>query len=1204
MSDAFPDVPGALCFTPEQHDAVYTHDCNLIVTAGAGSGKTRVLVERFVALLDAHDDWPLTSIVAITFTEKAAREMRDRVRDAIEARLARAAGEQERGRWFAHSAALDAARIGTIHGLCAQLLRANPAEAALDPAFEVLDENEAAILLNDAVESALARLARSDAQAAALLGAYDLRTVRMILRAYAAPDSAAAVAAMLAGDLDTLWDRWVSAWRDERAAIIQQVRADPDWRDALAWGRYADMPSGDKLTAIWDEILTAAPALLEGADDSFCELAAQIAGAIDLRGGAKTKWGGDEPLQECKGALRSVRDLLKEALEAIGAPPGDLDASALDWLALWGEAIALVADEYRRMKAQQGALDFADLEHRARLLLRSDAVCARYHDEFRQVLVDEFQDTNRAQREIIDRLCGIGQPGAAGKLFVVGDPKQSIYAFRGADVSVFDDVRRDLLAHHGRELPLSTSFRTHEALVGAFNDLFGAIMTVGEGPAACYEVGLGMPMAAHRACDLHMAPHQAQPVTLLAIPRLDEAIAPEFQDKESARRWEAWELAQTIRALVEGEAAIWDRAQDGGSYRPAGYGDVAVLFRTVGSMPLVEDVFKAAGVPYVTVSGRGYFDRQEVWDLLNLLRAVHNPADDLALASALRSPMFGLSDEALLSLRLPEAGARAPLPLWQALHRDDPPLLPPDEARSLDFARDVLRALHDRAGRVSIAELLARALHLTGYLAVLSGLPDGARRRGNVEKLLGLARASGRIGLSAFDAYVRDLTAREARESEAIVEVENAVQLMTVHASKGLEFPIVALFDTTWTRTERGAVFALDPQAGPVCDPPRDDPDDKTKPFAVEWAKRLSARREHAEHRRLLYVAATRAADHLILSGTLDKNGRAPKDCWLSLWLGALGVTPEELTPGEWQVKREWGDCVIRVPDQPPDSSALAARRSEAASGWDHPALQAGDAVPDLPAERPPLLATVPAEPDAPARTLSATQIATLGRVPFSDPLDAGRRAFRHAVLHDAPQPLDPLPTAAPDSGWLARTVGQTVHRALRAWMLPDATDPALFDERLRTYAWEQGATDPASSSAVVERARRLLERFAGSRIRGEIERAKQVYRELPFVYRTGARAIHGVIDTLYFDGKYWHIVDYKTPLVSREKAKENARRYYLQIGVYAAAIYQHVEQVPKTVLYYIHPGWAVHVQPDDWQPALDRLDDDVRAALVMEPDA
>lgn len=108
----------------------------------------------------------------------------------------------------------------------------------------------------------------------------------------------------------------------------------------------------------------------------------------------------------------------------------------------------------------------------------------------------------------------------------------------------------------------------------------------------------------------------------------------------------------------------------------------------------------------------------------------------------------------------------------------------------------------------------------------------------------------------------------------------------------------------------------------------------------------------------------------------------------------------------------------------------------------------------------------------------------------------------------------------------------------------------------------------------------------------------------MPFVYRTGTRAIYGVIDTLYFDGKYWHIVDYKTPLVSREKAKENARRYYLQIGVYAAAIYQHVEQVPKTVLYYIHPGWAVHVQPDDWQPALDRLDDDVRAALVMEPDA
>src|SRR5690606_3310967 len=256
-------------FTPEQSEAIFTHGQNLIVTAGAGSGKTRVLVERFIALLDRHPDWPLTSIVAITFTEKAAREMRDRVRQAIERRLADAPDDAERDRWFQHAAALNGARIGTIHSLCAQLLRANPAEAALDPAFEVLDENEAAIARVDAVESALARLATGDSPAAALLSEYDMRTVRAILYDYASPSRAAEVAEALADGPGALWARWERAWVEERAAIIRALRADPAWQDALAWGLSQTMPEGDKLTLIWEDVLAAAPALLQGDDDSF-----------------------------------------------------------------------------------------------------------------------------------------------------------------------------------------------------------------------------------------------------------------------------------------------------------------------------------------------------------------------------------------------------------------------------------------------------------------------------------------------------------------------------------------------------------------------------------------------------------------------------------------------------------------------------------------------------------------------------------------------------------------------------------------------------------------------------------------------------------------------------------------------------------------------------------------------------------------------
>lgn len=1185
--------------TSEQAAAVTTHDRNLIVTAGAGSGKTRVLVERFITLLDAHPDWPLPSIVAITFTEKAAREMRDRVRSAIEARLV-SAPEHERAHWFERYAALSEARIGTIHALCAQLLRANPAEAGLDPAFEVLDETEAAIVLDDALDAALVRLVAGGSPAVALLSEYGPRVVRSVLRAYARPGSAAAVAEALAGDPHALLDRWHAAWREERAALIRDLRANPDWRAALAWIEPHQLPSGDKLTSIWEAVHAATPALLSGDDDACWQAVEALSSLINLKVGSKANWGGDERLQACKDALRCIREPLKRALVALGPPPGDLDEQALAWLALWGEAIAVAAEEYRRLKAERGALDFDDLEHGARELLRSDAVCARYHAEFRHVLVDEFQDTNAAQRDIIYRLCAVDRPEGAGRLFVVGDPKQSIYAFRGADVSVFGTVRDDLLRAGGQELPLSMSFRAHERLVGAFNDLFGAILRVGGGPAARYEIALGHPLTAHRACDLVQAPHQAQPVTVIAIRAPENGAETEFGDKDALRRWEAWELAQLLRRWVNEGAAIWDRVRDGGCYRPASYGDMAVLFQAMTSAPLVEDVFKAAGVPYVTIAGRGYFDRQEVWDLLNLLRALHNPADDLALAAVLRSPLFGLSDEALLALRLTPDGSGSPVPLWQALSGDDPPWLPEADIPALDFARDVLAELRDRAGRVSIAELLARALDRTGYLATLSGLPDGTRRRGNVEKLLRLARASGRIGLGAFNTYARDLTAREAREGEAAVEVEDAVKLMTVHASKGLEFPIVALFDTTWTRTDQSAVFALDPDAGPVCIPPREAPDDEAKPFAVAWAKTLADRRELAERRRLLYVAATRAADHLILSGSLKA---ASEDCWLAQWLGALGISIDALRPGvdPILVERDWGQCAIYVPPTPPDPATLIPRVVRGNTGWDHAAIVAGEAVPDVVAARPPLLAPVLIEPDAPARALSATQIARLGLAPYYDPQAAGRRAFRHAVLHDAPDALQPLPDSDPAATWRARIVGETVHRALRAWLLPGVVDPALFDRRLRTYAWERGVSDPVSIDTVVREAARLLSRFEASEIPARLARAPQVYRELPFVYHAGRRAIHGVIDLLFFDGKTWHIVDYKTAVVSWKDALDNARRYFLQVGVYAAAVRAHTGQLPEAALYYIHPTRLVTVRQSDWQPALARLDDDVRAALEID---
>ncbi|MBN2305068.1 MAG: UvrD-helicase domain-containing protein, partial [Anaerolineae bacterium] len=946
-------------------------------------------------------------------------------------------------------------------------------------------------------------------------------------------------------------------------------------------------------------------------DDLAVWLAAveALAGGIKLNVGSAKNWGDKERLDDAKLKLSTIRDRAKGLLGAMLPRPGDRDVQAAGWLQLWRDAIRAAADEYAALKQDRTALDFDDLEaHARRLVNEFPGVVARYESEFNHILVDEFQDTNPAQRDIITRLAqGVGN-NTAGRLFVVGDPKQSIYAFRGADVSVFGSVRADLLASGGRDLPLSMSFRSHSVLVAAFNDLFGRILQVGEGPAARYEVDLGPPLEAFRPAEYD---EQAAPLTVYAFPRPDRETYPDF-GADDRRRWEAGTLADHIHGMVHTEIPVFDRTLN--TYRPVQYGDVAILFQAMTRAPLYEDVFKAAQLPYVTIAGKGYYDRQEVRDLLNLLAALHNPADDLALASVLRSPLFGLSDDALLALRL----AFPHTPLHRAL-RGSVPDFPDEDCPALEFARSVLRDLYGVAGRATIADLLVRALDQTGFLATLTGLPDGDRRRGNIEKLVALARESGRISLGAFTAYARDLTAREVREGEVAVEVAGAVQVMSVHASKGLEFPVVILADASWDRAGRADTFTLDPDAGAACTLPVENPDaDDPHPFAWEYTKQLAARRDRAERRRLLYVGATRAQDYLIVSGSLD---RLRPDSWLGQWLAALGVDTTDLDPSPDPTPLDfaWGTCWLHVPDSPLVGVLLAAPAAEMRPGtrqaaplqenrghWDHPAIRDAESVPGVDPVLPPLVEPYKADPHAPARVLqTATHIDKLGRARYFQPQERGWAAFRQSVLHDAPDPVRPLPERELNPRSLRRAVGDMVHRALQVGALPGQTHRDDLQDRLRVYAWENGLTHPAQVSLAIREAVDLLRRFEASDLPERLGQAQTVYREIPFVHRIAAgedhkvHEIHGIIDVLFQDQDgSWFVLDYKTAAIQAGNAADHARRYMHQLGAYARAVEAQTGAVPATLLYYIHPGVLVRVPESAWAAALEGLDGDVVRGL------
>ena len=783
----------------------------MIVVAGAGSGKTRVLVERYLQLLERNPDWHLKSLVAITFTREAAYEMRHRVRLELENR----AVQQPTGQWTRHLAALDTARIDTIHGLCATILRTNAALAGIDPLFEVLDEVEAAILLESIVGDVISEL---DPALSRLFAEYDNYRIsdtltRMALVNADIPNPPPTTAELL--------ERWRARWAETALKERDQLLA------SEAIQLLDDSMRGLPGDTLGDLYRTYARFRAQAGSESDAERVWRLLkewrreGMVGNKGKAAA-WGGQEAKKEAAQILRNVRDAISDILEQIGQPPGPLDQLSAELLPLWIELLGTAQRAYRDHKLANALLDFDDLERLAASVLQDKSVRERYRDsEFKHLLVDEFQDTNREQWQIISALAKLED---GGSLFLVGDPKQSIYQFRGADVSVFNHVLNDISAMEtGEELPLSESFRSHRELVKQFNVLFRQIFASEENSlAAEFQVEFGKAMTASRG----ESPAGAFIECLLLDTERPESDQQQARRRkypaDDMRRWEAAELADRIKSAVAERRQVFDREL--GGCRDIDFGDIAILFQSMNKVGIYEDVFKSLDIPFLTVAGRGYYDRQEVWDMLDLLRCLHNPADNLSLASVLRSPMFGFSDDLLFALRLlteQDSSRNLPIPLWQALTyaaENDVAGVDDEDIPVLRFARDCLTDLRRAAGRVSISELLRRALTMTGYLAILTALPDGARRRGNIEKLLHLADNSGKTTLGGFSRYLQDLTTREIREGEALQEAGNAVRIMTVHASKGLEFPMVILADASWERGQGGAPTVLfDPKLGFSC---------------------------------------------------------------------------------------------------------------------------------------------------------------------------------------------------------------------------------------------------------------------------------------------------------------------------------------------------------------------------------------------------
>jgi ATP-dependent helicase/nuclease subunit A len=850
--------PEAVPLTEQQRLAVVTRDVSVVLSSGAGCGKTHVLTERYLSHL-RDDGAEVGQIVAITFTDRAARQMRGRIRRAVQGHLRAAATEDEAATWARHLRALETAPISTIHAFCGTLLRQHAFDAGLDPQFDVLEEVLAVNVRDEAADDCLQRLLT-----AATETADDLRQLVLL---YGWRPAVEAVNFLLRSWDGSHWQRRLATtpgeiaaeWRREAREVLLPRYIDFLLAAKPAYARLLTLlerhppkpgPMADNVRTLLDGL----PRLAAATD--LAAATEELAEAAKVGSIGKKAWTDPDVYEAMKGAFEKFRNGIRGLELERFADPGERLAEA----ALVGQRFLRVAGAvvhaYQERKRTLGLVDFQDLLLLTRDLLRDRAdIRERLQDRYRFVLIDELQDTDPVQMELVEYLCGGGM--TAGKLFAVGDSKQSIYRFRGAEVRLFQDLRRRV-PHEGRQ-SLTENFRSQPAILDFANALF-----------------------ARRLVDFEpLVPHEPQVNPGPCVEFLWSPW-PEKENVAAARTTEAEWIAGRIAAMVApgAERLVVDRDEKPPRLRPVRPGDVVLLFRSMSSVHLYEAALRARGLHYYLVGGRAFFAQQEIYDILNLLRALENPQDAVSLAGTLRSPFCCVSDEALFVL------ARHPDGLWAGLGDESfDARLPADQHEPVARARRFLGRWRGLKDRLPIAGLLNAVFADSGFDAATQFESLGDRKLANLWKLLELARTfdrSGLFGLAEFIGRLGDLVRSQPREEQAATQPENAdvVRLMSIHQAKGLEFPVVFVPDLAAIGRGPGRPFAAwDPDLGCVARPPNDE---DGPPFPDLGWKLFEARgdlEDWHEDLRTLYVACTRARDYLVLSAAL-KDGYPAETNW------------------------------------------------------------------------------------------------------------------------------------------------------------------------------------------------------------------------------------------------------------------------------------------------------------------------------------
>jgi ATP-dependent helicase/nuclease subunit A len=1047
-------------FRPVDHEARERarrdHATSFVLEAGAGTGKTTLLVDRIEALIRS-GAVALDQIAAVTFTENAATTMKLRLRERLErARVDGAASPVERDRAEQALQVLERAQISTLHALCAAILGERPLECGVVPGFRVADEAEADLLFARAWEEWLAER---------LVGGDDVLLEALDRGIPLEGEGPWGERGSLRGLARTLLEQ-----RDLKPLVAEATVDGPGWRSELlaqAAAAQALLPhvrDGDTLGARLGVLVEFAEEsrALEG--PSLVAHLRRLA-VIPRNFGYKPRWSSPDSLEQARKIAAWTKEASERWITALGAVlHGRLVTGLMGVTAI-----------YERMKRELGRLDYLDLLLKARdALRRSESVRAYFRRRFRLVLIDEFQDTDPLQVEIAELLTA-GVPGA---LVVVGDAKQSIYRFRRAEVSLFRRASEAAAARPGHGvLHLTQNFRSRPAVLRFVNRVFARLLLPSD--------DAGQP--AYEA--IAPPPGLSEEPSVLAL-----RFSASFAEGEDLLRAEAAALARFIAHAARHAYEVRDPATQ--AVRPSRAGDVMVLVRRLSQVRHLEEAMEAAGLRFMVEGGKSFFDRQEVHEVLSVLGAIDDPSDRVSLVAALRSSFFGVPDRDIASY----AVARGSLWLGAAVDETKP------GGAALAPALRALHALHERRTRDSVASLIERLYEETRVLPALTGTRRGEAQIANLEKVIALARQAASLGVLTLRGFTSLLQGRieEAREEPDLPTTRpgdaHTVRVLSIHKAKGLEAPIVALYDSADSPRLQADVVPLWEEARIAvgfrggCQPP-----------GWEALKIREEARAAAEARRLLYVACTRARDLLVIPAP-------PRDARTgTFWRDVVTLLPPA---SDEDVRLVDADTLPAVEPALARDDLRALGRAE---GGDVVAQRWDD-------ER-------------------RARIEAAGARPFL-PTSALRVAARTAP---------PAVTAEGREG--ARDFGSLVHRILE-WIPLSDDDDGGADASDRVLAMAEALApsfglDPEGAARAAAAATRALALPVMARAR----RSSRVWRELGVWFPDGADLVEGKVDLVFEEDGGLVVVDYKTDQLSGEQARAQAAHHAPQLQLYGRGL-------------------------------------------------